>query len=148
MHSSKWGFKATDVHTPFTLEIYGVEVREPFFLVGQHQDKLVAYMWCDLKEFRHSPCRYILKKNEAYLYDAQVAPEYRGKSLAPYLRNQFYSALKQYSKDTYFSVSDYANSPAIRFKKKLGARFLKLCLYVNLWDKFSRNWVLRDYIPK
>ena len=112
------------------------------------EDKLVAYMWCDLKEFSHSPCRYILKKNEAYLYDAQVAPEYRGKSLAPYLRNQFYSALKQYSKDTYFSYSDYANSPAIRFKKKLGARFLKLCLYVNLWDKFSRNWVLRDYIPK
>jgi len=112
------------------------------------EDKLVAYMWCDLKEFNHSPCRHILKKNEAYLYNAQVAPNYRGNNLAPYFRAQFYSALKLYSKVTFFSYSIYANTPAIRFKKKLGARFLKLCLYINLWDKYSRNWVLRDYFPK
>ena len=110
-------------------------------------DKLVAYMWCDLKEFNHQPYRHFLEKNEAYLYDARVAPSYRGKNLAPFFRAQFYSALKQYSKDTFFSYSDFANTPAIRFKKKLGARFLKLCLYMNLWGKYSNNWVLRDYFP-
>jgi len=110
-------------------------------------DKLVASMWCDLKEFNHKPYRHFLEKNEAYLYDARVAPSYRGKKLAPFFRAQFYSALKQYSKDTFYSCSDYANSPAVRFKKKLGARFLKLCLYINLWGKYSKNWVLRDYFP-
>jgi GNAT superfamily N-acetyltransferase len=111
------------------------------------EDKLVAYMWCDLKEFNYPPYRHFLEKNEAYLYDARVAPSYRGKNLASFFRAQFYSALKQYSKDNFFSFSEYTNTPAIRFKKKLGARFLKLCLYINLWGKYSKNWVLRDYFP-
>ena len=37
--------------------------------------------------------------------------------------------------------------PAVRFKNKIGARCLKLCLYINLWDKYSRNWDLKDYFP-
>ncbi|MGI9316585.1 MAG: GNAT family N-acetyltransferase [bacterium] len=112
------------------------------------EDKLVAYMWCDLKEFNYQPYHHFLEKDEAYLYDARVAQSYRGKNLAPFFRAQFYSALKQYSKDTFYSFSEYTNTPAIRFKKKLGARFLKLCLYINLWGEYSKNWVLRDYFPK
>jgi GNAT superfamily N-acetyltransferase len=112
------------------------------------EDKLVASIWCDFKEFHYPPYHHFLKENEAYLYDARVAENYRGKNLAPYLRAQFYSALKQYSKDTFFSCSGYANTPAIRFKIKLGARFLKLGLYINLWDKYSRNWILKDYFPE
>lgn len=112
------------------------------------EGNLVAYMWCDLREFDFAPYRHTLNKNEAYLYDARVTPDDRGKGLAPYFRKQVYIALKQYSKDTFFSFSDYYNKPAIRFKKKLGSQFLKLCLYVNLWNKFSKNWVLRDYFPE
>ena len=112
------------------------------------EDKLVAYMWCDLKEFNHQPYRHLLRRNEAYLYDARVDPGWRGKNLAPFFRHEFYRALKQYSKDTFLSYSDYTNTPAIRFKKKLGARFLKFCLYLNLWGRYSRNWILHEYSPQ
>jgi hypothetical protein len=109
------------------------------------EENIVAYMWCDLKQFNFPGYQFNLGVNEAYLYDALVVSNCRGKGLAPYMRIECYRALGSYSKDTFFSYSDYSNTPAIRFKKKLGARFLKLCLYVNLWGKYSRNWVLRDF---
>ena len=109
------------------------------------QSRIVASMWCDLQEFDYDPCRRRLEENEAYLYAVYVDPDIRGQGLASYFRFEVYRALKRYSKDTFFSYSEYNNTSAIRFKQKLGAHFLQLCLYLNLWNKFSRNWVLRDY---
>jgi len=112
------------------------------------EDNLIAYTWCDLKVFNSPYHQSDLSENEVYLYDALVAPVCRGQGIAPFMRFKFYESLEKLSKNIFLSYSDYANTPAVRFKKKLGARFLKLCLYINLWNKYSGHWVLRDYTPK
>lgn len=107
--------------------------------------QIVAYMWCDLEMFNHAPLRFTLAANEAYLYDARVSPQFRGRGIAVFMRRNCYRMLRSLSKQNFYSYSDYANRPAIRFKQKLGARFLALYVYIDLWGRFSRNWKLRDY---
>ena len=102
-------------------------------------------MWCDFEEFNHTLHSFNLKDDEVYLYAAFVDPAYRGQDLAPFMRHRCCQALKKCGKHTYYSYSDLFNRSAVRFKKKIGARRLKLRLYVSLGRRHSWNWVLRDY---
>ncbi|MGD2171272.1 MAG: GNAT family N-acetyltransferase [Gammaproteobacteria bacterium] len=111
----------------------------------KQDDKVVAYMWCDLSHFNHAPCRHELDVDQAYLYDARVSPCYRGKGLAVYMRLRCYKALKRYSKSRFLSYSDFSNTPAIRFKEKLGARRQALYVYVNIYGRLTGNWLLKEY---
>jgi GNAT superfamily N-acetyltransferase len=98
-----------------------------------------------LKKFNHEHHQRNLGENEAYLYDALVAPAFRGQGIVLFMRFKFYELLEKLSKNIFLSYTDCANTPAVRFKQKLGARLLELCLYINLWNKFSGHWILRDY---
>ena len=57
----------------------------------KHNGVIVAYTWCNLRkcDYRGS-LNFELKDDEAYLFEARTFKAYRGKNLAPYLRNQLY----------------------------------------------------------
>ena len=93
--------------------------------------ELVAFTWYDLKECNFKSIKCPLKNNEAYLFDAYTLLSYRGKGIAPFMRYRSYQELNNLGKHKLFSVSDYFNTPAIRFKKKLKAKPLELRLAVR-----------------
>ena len=110
-------------------------------LILKKNDRVIGYTWfnldiCDLPFFNIS-----LKENEAYLFDAYVLMEFRGKKIAPFLRYQCYKELQKLNRTVLYSFSEYLNNQSINFKKKLNAKFVLLILYFNLFNKleFSRQ---------
>lgn len=111
----------------------------------KHSGKVVAYNWIDLEECHYSGHRFRLKDNEAYLFNMYTLSLYRGKNIAAHLRNETYKALKDMGKNTFYSISEVFNRPSIKFKKKLNAKFIKLCLFIELFKKFRWNLTLKKY---
>ncbi len=111
----------------------------------KHEQKYIARMWCDLQEFNFPPCEFSLKSNESYLYAAEIATDYRGRGIAPFMRSQCYKALGNLGRDINYSYTEYFNTPAMRFKEKLGATRLALYVHIDLFGKFSINWRLKTY---
>ena len=111
----------------------------------KHEREIIAYTWCDLKRCNHKPLQFDLKKTEAYLFDMYTFKAYRGKNIAPYMRHQLYSHLKEMGRTDFFSISEAFNNASIRFKRKLGARPIKLYLYLKAGKFFERNILLRRY---
>lgn len=107
---------------------------------------IAGFTWCRFDLFAYPPnLGFKLKGNEAYLYDMYILKAYRGSDLAPSLRYRCYEELQKMGRDVLFSFSDKFNTPAIRFKGKLGARITSLCLYVNFGKRYQWNWNLRNY---
>jgi GNAT superfamily N-acetyltransferase len=104
----------------------------------------VAFNWANPHEFSGNLCRFDLEPDEAYLYDAYTIPDYRGKRLAPYLRYQTYRCLSRRGMNRIYSISDAFNTPSIRFKQKLKARFVKLGLSIQLLNRRTYNITLRQ----
>jgi GNAT superfamily N-acetyltransferase len=113
-------------------------------VVLKHGSRIAGYTWADSDEVNDAACDYELRPGEAYLYDAFIAPEFRGRGLAPYLRVESYRHLRQAGKHTFYSISDYFNSPAIRFKEKLNAEAIRVYLQIKLGDRQVGHWLLRD----
>ena len=111
----------------------------------KHELEIIAYTWCDLKQCNHKPLRFNLKKTEAYLFDMYIFKAYRGRNIAPYLRHQQYSHLKQRGLTDFFSIIDAFNKPSLQYHRKLGARPIKLYLYLKLGEFFERNFLLKSY---
>ncbi|HEY6599885.1 MAG TPA: GNAT family N-acetyltransferase [Pseudomonadales bacterium] len=108
-------------------------------------ERIAGYTWADFDEVNDSACNFELRPGEAYLYDAFIAPDYRGRSLAPYMRAESYKHLRQAGRHTFYSISDFFNSPAIKFKEKLNAEAIRLYLQIKLGGREIGQWVLRDY---
>ena len=72
-----------------------------------------------------------------------TVPAHRGKRLAPYLRYQSYRRLAREGMTRLYSISDAFNTPSIRFKQRLGARFVKLGVSVTLFNRWRWNVSLR-----
>ena len=108
-------------------------------------NRIVATMWCDLEEFNFQPNYRPLERHEAYLFGAYTDPNYRGQNLAPLMRLNCYVALRAIGRDTFFSYTDYSNTSARRFKKKLGAVDESLRVHVQAFNRFSRTLTLRKY---
>ena len=111
---------------------------------AKYRGEIAAFMWIAFDEWCIKKHRVKLSNNEAYLLDMYTVKPFRGRGIAPYLRYQSYRFLKKTGKDRLFSYSDYFNNPSIRFKKKLNARFLKIGLYVELFNKYHWNWIIKD----
>jgi ribosomal protein S18 acetylase RimI-like enzyme len=114
----------------------------------KHKGKVAAFMWINFNDLKYKSFHMQLKSNEAYLWSMFTMEEYRGKNLAPFLRYKSYEILHEMGKDTLYSVSEYFNTPAIRFKQKLNARILNLLLYIRFFKMFERNFTLRSYYKK
>jgi len=112
---------------------------------AKHQGQIVAYSWFDFEECRFIDPLFKLNKSEAYLFDLYTLESYRGKNIAPYLRSEGYKALNGMGKDTFYSISECFNAPAVKFKNKLNAKFLGTYLLIDLFRKWKWNLKIKEY---
>ena len=111
----------------------------------KYKNEIAACMWYDLAQCTYKYLTFDLAEDEAYLYSARTFKAYRGKALAPYLRQKMYEHLAAKGRTKLYSITLYENTPSIMFKKKLHARNLKLYLRIRLFDKYNWNLLLRRY---
>jgi hypothetical protein len=111
----------------------------------KHNGEIAAFMWIRFTEINYKSTVISLQGDEAYLWFMYTRESYRGKNLAPYLRYKSYKMLKEMGRVKLYSISDYFNSPAVAFKKKLNAKKLKLILFVKFFNKFQRSFTLKSY---
>jgi len=111
----------------------------------KHEGKVAAFCWCDPECFQFKKIKYKLKENEAYLFDIRTFQAYRGKNLAPFLRYQLYKHLTQKGLTDFYSLTMMLNTSSGRFKRKLGAKTYKLCVYVCFFNKFYMNIPIKTY---
>lgn len=113
---------------------------------AKYKGEIAGFTWFDLEEsctkFYPTP----MKSNEAYLFDMYVLKAFRGKNLAPIMRYKIYNILKKQGRDTCYSVTETFNTPSNNFKKKLNAKNMFLGLYINLFRKYRRRWILKRYL--
>jgi hypothetical protein len=107
--------------------------------------EIAAFMWINFNEISYKSTIIHLKSNEANLWFMYTMESYRGNNLAPYLRYKSYEILKGMGRDKYYSISDYFNSPAVKFKKKLNTKKLKLILFIQLLNKLHWTFTLKSY---
>jgi GNAT superfamily N-acetyltransferase len=112
---------------------------------AKHKERVIAKMWCNLREFHSPQCQFDLRDDEAYFYAAHTEPGHQRIGISPFLREKCYEALAKEGITNFYSYTECFNIPAKKFKKKLGARNLALCLYVSLFKKISWNWTLKKY---
>lgn len=94
---------------------------------------VVSYLWVNDKMIDYYLLKIPLKKNEAMLYFHVTKPEERGKGYAEILRAKVYDILRSQGKDTFYSITDLENKPALRFKEKIGAEIVDTYKYVKFW---------------
>jgi len=109
----------------------------------KYQEEIVAFMWIELGEIKNQKVQLRLRSDEAYLSHMFTIERFRGKGIAPYLRYKSYEILKNMGRVKIYSYSDFFNPPSIKFKKKLNAKFLKVCLYIELFKRYHWNWVIK-----
>ncbi len=121
------------------------------FGVGQecvgllHNDDVAAYMFIERNPFEIKKRKFQLNSNEAYLLNMYTLTDYRGKNLAPYLRFKCYRYLETQGVTNNFSVSNYFNKSAIKFKKKLNSKPEKLFMNIELFRAIQWNFTLKTY---
>jgi hypothetical protein len=101
----------------------------------KHEQEYAAYMWCNLHQCNSDFSPFPLEPYEAYLFRARTMDKYRGKNLAPFLRYELYKQLIERKYTTFYSITEYLNAPAVKFKKKLKAQHVKFGLYVGVFHK-------------
>lgn len=111
----------------------------------KYNNEVASFMWINLKECNYMPVKIILNDNEAYLTSMYTLEAFRGKNLAPFLRYKSYDILKKMGRDKIYSVSEYFNSNAIRYKQKLNAKNLKLVFYLKLFKRLKWSFTLKTY---
>lgn len=111
----------------------------------KRNDEIASFMWINLTECSFAPVNKPLKVDEAYLTSMHTIESFRGNNLAPFLRYKSYEILKKMGHDKIYSVSEYFNSSAIRYKEKLNAKNLKLVLYIKLFRRLEWSFTLREY---
>ena len=107
--------------------------------------ELVGFTWSNLKEISMKWYQCPLRENEAYLFDAYTLMPYRGKGIAPYLRNFIYEELGKLGRTKLYSYSDFFNTPALKFKQKLKAEKVKLFVVIELLKKWHFIFKIKDY---
>ncbi|MGD0822340.1 MAG: GNAT family N-acetyltransferase [Desulfomonilia bacterium] len=107
--------------------------------------RIIAHMWCNTRECDSNLYPFLLDHDEAYLSNALTVEEYRGRGIAPYLRLQFYKHLHGMGCYKIYSITEYFNISAMRFKQKLGAKPILLLVKVYFLNKYSVNILLKRY---
>ena len=107
--------------------------------------EMAAYMWCNLHRCHSRFNMFPLKDDEAYLCSAVTFRAYRGKNMAPFLRYELYKHLNQIGRTNFYSITEFFNTSAQKFKEKLGAKPIKLGLYVGLFNRWQWSITLKKY---
>jgi hypothetical protein len=111
----------------------------------KHHDNIATFMWINLRECTYEPVNMPLGEGEVYLTDMYTMESYRGKNLATYLRYRSYDILKKMGRYKLFSVTEYFNTSATKYKQKLNPKKLKLVLYMRFFKRFKWSFTLKSY---
>ncbi|MFC1709610.1 GNAT family N-acetyltransferase [Candidatus Omnitrophota bacterium] len=111
----------------------------------KYNGEIVAFMWFVFDEFSLKPYNPRLNEHEAYLSDMYTMREFRGRGVAPYLRYQSYKVLREMGRDTFYSITDFFNTSAKKFKKKINAKILNFGLGIELFRKFRWIFIIKKY---
>jgi len=130
-------------HTRASLNAWMAQDRLCF--IARQGSHVVALMWADLDAFNYPPAYRKLSADEAYLFAAIADPDYRGRNVAPALRQYCYDVLRKRGITRFYSYTDYLNSGARRFKAKLNARETELRVSVDMWSIWSGTLTLRRF---
>jgi len=106
---------------------------------------VAAFMWIDLRECNFEPYRFPLWEDEAYTFNAYTMESFRGLNIAPFMAYHCYRELNGMGRDKIYGISEYLNRSAIRYKMKLGARKTKLYLFLGLFKRFRRLYLIRSF---
>ncbi len=107
------------------------------------EGRVVAVIWCDFDAITGLLYQKPLEPYSVYFFDVFSHPEYRGQNLAPALRQRVYAELEKDGIRHYRSITEYFNTPARRFKEKLGASNEWLGVYLRLFGRRGRFIVWR-----
>ena len=109
-----------------------------------HEGNVVAFNWVNPFECSGQLCAFPLHSDEAYLYDAYTIPSYRGKRLAPYLIYQTYKTLSNFGILKVYGIFEAFNTPAVKFKKEMDAKFIRFGVSISLFKICNVNFGLRN----
>ncbi|MBT8363227.1 MAG: GNAT family N-acetyltransferase, partial [Deltaproteobacteria bacterium] len=105
--------------------------------------RVAAFTWAKLNNFTGAIYNIPLKGDEAYLFDAYTSKEHRGNRLAAHLRYNMYQVLAKRSRFVLYSTSNRYNTPALKFKNKLGARIIHLVKCIDFFGRWKFGTSLR-----
>jgi hypothetical protein len=108
-------------------------------------NQIAAYMFIELNDFIFNNRTFKIKENEAYLLNMFTFEIYRGKNLAPYLRYCCYRYLENRNIMVKYSISNYFNKSAIKFKKKLNSKHIRLYVNIELFKRLQWHFALKKY---
>jgi hypothetical protein len=108
-------------------------------------NQIAAYMFIELNDFIFNNRTFKIKENEAYLLNMFTFETYRGKNLAPYLRYCCYRYLENRNIMVKYSISNYFNKSAIKFKKKLNSKHIRLYVNIELFKRLQWHFALKKY---
>jgi hypothetical protein len=111
----------------------------------KHHQEIMAFSWANLDRCHWGISPFALKKDEAYMFNAYTYKKYRGMNLAPYIRQQFNKYLAENGRTRLYSFTEYFNTPAVNFKKKINAKFIRLTLYIRVFRRFHWNVKIKEY---
>jgi GNAT superfamily N-acetyltransferase len=111
---------------------------------AKHKGDVAAYCWVFL-DYQEQKGLISIEPDEAFLFYLFTLKKYRGKNIAPLIHVKLYEVLGNMGRNAVYSWTEYFNPSAKKFKKKLNAKFVKLILYVELFKKFKRGWIIKKY---
>ena len=111
----------------------------------KHKEEIAALMWINFEKCSYKKNTFLLKDNEVYFTNMYTVDTFRGKNLAPFLRYHCMQILAQMGRDTFYSITEYFNTPALKFKKKLNATIVKLYLNLKLFRRYEWVFTLKNY---
>jgi hypothetical protein len=111
----------------------------------KYQDRLAAFIWCDLKSCNFKGCYLTLKEDEAYIFDVFTLIPFRRKGIASYLRHDINKELAKFGRYKFYSVSEYFNIPSVKFNNKLGGKTMDMGLLIELFHRWHFTLRLKRY---
>lgn len=111
----------------------------------KHSDNIVAFLWICLDKIDFEPINLPLKSNEAYFKEIHTFEPYRGNNYAAYLRYRSIEIMQKIGQSRFYSVVEYFNTSAKKYIRKTNARFLKLKLFIKLFNKYKWCFLIRSY---
>ena len=115
-----------------------------FGVIERDSGKIVAKVWCDLKEFNFPACYRLLDDDEAYIFSSFCKPEHRGNGLAAVMRVELFKALHDRGIRRCCSYTNYFNHYARNYKTRIGSINKSLHLHLSVWGMKS-NFTLKRY---
>ena len=109
------------------------------------REEVVAFTWCNILPKRLAVLPFKPSGSDAYIFDSFTSLDHRGEGLIALVYRYTFQELRPLGYSRLISYADYFNTPAIKFRNKLGSKPICLVSYVKIFRLFERSLVLKQY---